>query len=126
MEPVSRSPSIKIDLTHTDLGRKQRQKITCFNRHKLRRLAIEQARDEQAYFRNDSQPERAVFAPTLLAKGTPIIELAGTASARSGMFVKWLDRHRCLVQITSGVGTGLTVISDWRCFTLQCEQLALF
>lgn len=126
MEPVARSPSIKIDLTYTDLGRKQRQKITCLNRHKLRRLAIEQSRDEQAYFRNDSQPERAVFAPTLLVKGTLVIELAGTASARSGVFMKWVDRHRCLVQITSGVGAGLVVVSDWRSLTLQCEQLSLF
>ena len=126
MESVSRSTSIKIDLTHNDLGQKQRPKLVQLNRHKLRKLAIAQSRDEQAYFRNDSQPERAVFAPTLLTKGTPIIELAGTASARSGVFLKWVDRHRCLVQITSGVGNGLIVISDWRCLTLQCQQLRLF
>lgn len=107
---------------------KQSEQSADIGRYRIRKQAIEWARDEAKYFADDSCPDSPNHDPENFKKLTPVIELAGTASARSGAFVQWLDadKNRCLILVQSGVGLGLVVVSDRRCLTLQCEQLSLF
>lgn len=109
------------------LGKKS-EKLTDIGRFRIRKKAIEQSRGEWKYFADDATPAQPNYTPQQLSKGTPVIELAGTVSARSGVFIKWMDadRNKCLIEIQKGIGKGMTVVSDRRCLTLQREQLSLF
>lgn len=93
------------------LGR-QSERLADIGRHRLRRLAIQQAKTDD--FHLGACPEFEPPAPELLRRGTAIIEFAGLPTARSGIFLKWIetDRNRCLIQVHSGIGEKLALVSN--------------